>query len=145
MKAVLSPLVWPLLAQVGLTLVLFLFLAIRKGKVVREGVFNREDAKLDPNKWPDPVVQVNNNLGNQFQSPILFYVLGLLFILANQVSTVTLVTAWTFVAARYAHCFVHTTSNNMKARTITFILGMLALLVLFGNLVFALLTAAPAS
>lgn len=141
MKVALTSLVWPLLAQVGLTFVLYVLLAIRKAQIVRQGEFDREEAKLDPDKWPDVVVQVNNNLGNQFESPILFYVIGAIFLWADVVTPAVVITAWVFVAFRYAHALVHTTSNNMKLRTATFALGLAAVVVLFFQLLYALLLA----
>lgn len=139
MSVPLTSLVWPLLAQVGLTFLLYVLLAVRKGQIVRKQNFDREKAKLDPDQWPAVVVQVNNNLGNQFESPILFYVIGAIFLSANVVTTAALITAWVFVGFRYAHAFVHTTSNNMKARTTTFALALAALVALFFQLVYALL------
>ena len=65
---------WPVLAQVFLTLAMFIFLGARKARAVKAGQVNRKQAALDNRVWPEDVLKVANNIANQFEVPVLFYV-----------------------------------------------------------------------
>ena len=137
---------WPVVVQITLTFGLFVLLVMRKAQAVRRDHFDRRTAELDPNAWPDAVVQVNNNLTNQFQAPVLFFVL--VTIAQSTIAPATLASAvahgaaWAFVALRIAHAVVHTTTNTLSLRTPAFALGMIALLVLLVDVAIALGNAA---
>ncbi|MDQ7048323.1 MAG: hypothetical protein Q9M92_01810 [Enterobacterales bacterium] len=75
-----SSILLPVLIQIALTLVVFLMLGMRKTAAIKAGGVDRKKTALDNSAWPEPVVKVSNNIANQFQTPILFYVLCVLFI-----------------------------------------------------------------
>jgi hypothetical protein len=83
---------------------------------------------LHEDAWPDSVLQVNNNIRNQFELPVLFY--GVCFILwgLEAVGVVALVLAWLFVASRIAHTWIHLTSNYIPNRRRLFTVGWWILL-----------------
>lgn len=56
--------IWPVLAQILLTLMMFIVLGIRKAKAVKAGAVNRQEAALDNRVWPKDVVKVSNNIAN---------------------------------------------------------------------------------
>ena len=68
--------IWPVLAQVILTWLIFIILGIRKAKDVKTGNVVRSKVALDNKAWSVDVIKVSNNIANQFQTPILFYVLS---------------------------------------------------------------------
>ncbi len=119
---------WPVLAQVLLTLVMFIVLGARKAKAIKAGKVNREQAALDNRVWPEYVVKVSNNIANQFEVPILFYILCVVLYSINAVGTVAIVLAWLFVASRYAHAWVHVGSNYVPVRMRLFMVGCVVLL-----------------
>ena len=119
---------WPVLAQVLLTLVMFIVLGARKAKAVKAGKVNREQAALDNRVWPEYVVKVSNNIANQFEVPILFYILCVVLYSINAAGTVAIVLAWLFVASRYAHAWVHVGSNYVPVRMRLFMVGCVVLL-----------------
>ncbi len=119
---------WPVLAQVLLTLVMFIFLGARKAKAIKAGKVNREQAALDNRVWPEYVVKVSNNIANQFEVPILFYILCVVLYSINAAGTVAIVLAWLFVASRYAHAWVHVGSNYVPVRMRLFMVGCVVLL-----------------
>lgn len=119
---------WPVLAQIFLTLAMFIILAVRKAKAVKAGNVDRQQAALDNSAWPQDVVQVSNNIANQFQAPVLFYVLCLVIYSINAVGTVAIVLAWLFALSRYAHAYVHIGSNYVPMRLRMFLIGCLALI-----------------
>lgn len=119
---------WPVLAQIFLTLAMFIILAVRKAKAVKAGNVDRQQAALDNSAWPQDVVQVSNNIANQFQAPVLFYVLCLVIYSIHAVGTVAIVLAWLFALSRYAHAYVHIGSNYVPMRLRMFLIGCLALI-----------------
>ena len=122
----------PLLVQIGLTLVMFILLAVRKSAAVKTGEIDRSKAALDNSAWNKEVVQVSNNIANQFQAPVLFYILVMFFFVTNTVSSLAIWLAWVFVATRVIHAIVHVTSNYIPYRLGSFTLGVLTLLVMTG-------------
>jgi hypothetical protein len=123
-----SHIFWPVLAQVFLTLIMYIVLGVRKAKVVKAGTVNRQQAALDNRVWPDDVVKVSNNIANQFEAPILFYVLCLVAHAINAAGTLAVTLAWLFVTSRYAHAYVHVNSNHIPIRLPLFLVGCLVLL-----------------
>ncbi len=50
---------------------------------------------------------------NQFELPVLFYVLTILSIITHHADLVFVVLAWIFVIFRVLQAYVHVTSNNV--------------------------------
>ena len=73
-----STILLPLLVQISLTLIMFLLLGVRKTKAIKAGGVDRKATALNNSAWPEDVVKVSNNIANQFQTPVLFYVIGIL-------------------------------------------------------------------
>jgi hypothetical protein len=71
---------------------------------------------LHPADWPDYVLQVTNDVRNQFEMPVLFYVIALGVWALGEVNVATLTLAWIYVASRLAHAYIHTGSNIVKHR-----------------------------
>jgi hypothetical protein len=120
----------PLLAQMLLTVGMFGLLAARKAQAVRLKNVNLKHTALDHSAWPDEVVKVSNNIANQFETPILFYIVCLALFQLNAVSAAVLMLAWLYVATRCVHGFVHARSNRVPLRLRTFAAGLLILFVL---------------
>lgn len=125
-----SQILWPMLAQIVLTLLMYGVLGVRKANAVKSGQVNRKEVALDNRSWPDDVVKVSNNIANQFESPILFYVLCLLLFSMNGVGLTALVLAWAYALTRYVHAYVHVGSNYVPTRFRTFMISCLILLAL---------------
>ncbi|WP_150912021.1 MAPEG family protein [Marinobacter halotolerans] len=123
-----SHIFWPVLAQVLLTLVMFIILGGRKSGAVKAGKVNRQQAALDNRVWPENVVKVSNNIANQFEIPVLFYVLCFVLYSINAAGSLSVFLAWLFVVSRYAHAYVHVTSNYIPVRLPLFMTGAFVLL-----------------
>ena len=102
---------WPVLAQLLIPILVLLLNGKRKSADAKSGQFDREKAAMDNEAWSRPVVLTSKNLANQFQLPVIFYVLCLILASLNTVTMVTLVVAWFFVATRYVHAYVHVSTN----------------------------------
>lgn len=122
------------LVQVSLTLLVFILLAKRKAKAIKNGEVDRKKAALHNDAWPDYVLQISNNIQNQFQTPVLFYALSFAFIVIDQVDTLVLAGAWIYALSRLVHAYIHTTSNYVPNRMRVFTLGALVLVYMAGLL-----------
>jgi hypothetical protein len=120
--------IWPVLAQVFLTLTMLIVLGARKAKAIKAGEVNRQQAALNNRVWPEDVVKVSNNIANQFEVPVLFYVVCLVLYSINAVGLVAIVLAWLFALSRFAHAYVHIGSNYVPMRLRLFMLGCFVLI-----------------
>ncbi len=120
-------LVYPVMAQVLLTLLLMLWTGSVRTKAVREGRVRVCDIALSGEPWPDEVKKISNNMHNQFETPMLFYVLcGVATYIGPPGIFMTLL-AWTYVATRLAHTAIHTTTNRVAHRFAVFLVGVAVL------------------
>jgi hypothetical protein len=119
---------WPVLAQVFLTLTMLILLGVRKTKAVKAGDVNRKQAALNNSVWPEDVLKVSNNIANQFEVPVLFYVLCLVLYSINAAGVVAIVLAWMFALSRFAHAYVHIGSNYVPMRLRLFLVGCLVVI-----------------
>ena len=134
-------LMWALLAQVLLTVGVYLALLQRKRRAMAERSVDRARLALHADAWPEPVQQVNNNLRNQFELPVLFYVLVLLVLQLGRPGLAAVVLAWLFVLLRIVHAVVHVGSNHVPTRRNVFALATLAVLGLVVVVILRLLAA----
>jgi len=121
---------YPLLMQVLLVLVLYIVLGIEKSKAYKRGDVDRVKAALHNDAWPDNVLKVSNNIRNQFETPVLFFVLSLVFFSLKSVDIWVLVLSGGYVLSRIVHSYIHVTSNYVPKRRGVFMLGCVILLVL---------------
>ena len=122
----------PILVQIALVLYLYYLLLQRKLVAIRTKDFDKERIKLHDDGWPEPVEKVNKNITNQFQIPILFFVLiGILWMLGS-ITIFDHIVAWLFVISRLVHSYIHTGANTQPLRRNVFTAGyfMVALLLI---------------
>ena len=131
---------WPLIAQVLLTLVLFLWLNVVKARARAANEVDLTVTPLDNDAWPDYARKIANSMRNQFQVPVLFYVLVLSLFVLQGVDVFAMVLASAFVATRVVHAYVHTGSNYVPHRTRVFKFGVLCVIGLAALLVRAVVT-----
>ncbi len=103
----------------------------RTGLLKRRAV-NWRDIALRQNPWPGRAQQIGNCFENQFEIPVLFYVLVVLAIITKKADLPFVVMEWLFVATRIAHAIVFTTSNYVPLRGQFYIAGTLILLLMWG-------------
>lgn len=120
----------PVLLQILLAVLLYIALAVAKAKAAKAGQVNLERRALHADAWPDSVLKINNNIRNQFEVPMLYYVLMLILWQLNQTDYLIQALSWLFVGSRYIHSYVHTGSNYVPMRRRVFMLGVLVIVVL---------------
>jgi hypothetical protein len=107
----------------------------------RSGAVKPQDTALREPKWPARTTQVAHSFTNQFELPVLFYVLTILA-LVKQAGVTFVVLAWIFITCRLAQTYVHFTSNGVRLRGAFYIVGAVVLMVMWGICIVAVLTAA---
>jgi hypothetical protein len=106
----------PLFVEVLLTFGLMLGMMYhRTGALQRRETHLRDIALREPN-WPVRAQQFAYAFSNQFELPVLFYVLTILSIITHHADLVFVVLAWIFVIFRMLQAYVHVTSNNVRFR-----------------------------
>jgi len=121
----------PLFVLVLMTLVLGFWLPMVSVPLLRRGEVLPQDVDLRQLNWPRPIQQINNCYTNQFEQPVLFYVLTILAIVSKHADLLFVVMAWIYVLARLAHAYIHVTSNNVNLRGPVFGIGALVLAIMW--------------
>lgn len=121
----------PLFLQVLLTLLLLLWLAVLRQRDFSSGAVRPSDIALREPKWSPRAQQVGYAFGNQFELPVLFYVLTILAMMTRHADLLFVVLAWIFVLSRLIHAFEHTTSNVVKRRGGWYAVGAVVLILMW--------------
>lgn len=124
----------PLFVQVLLVFILMIWMAKERQGAIRRGEVHPRDIALREPKWPTRAMQVANSFSNQFEIPILFYVVTLLAAITRQADLLFVILSWLFVITRYIHAFIHTTSNRVPRRGLVYGLGVVIVFALWVEL-----------
>lgn len=117
----------PMFVQVALTFVLLFWTIILRLRAVRRGEVNPQQIALREPNWPPRVQQISNAFHNSVEMPTLFYVVVLLGLITRTLDVTLYVLMWMFVVSRIVHATIHVTSNRLSHRTPVFLIGAIAL------------------
>lgn len=118
----------PLFVQVGLVYALAFLLGYARFGAFKRGEADVQSVTLTTEAWPDKAKQVGYAFNNQFQMPVLFYVLVILAIMFHKADHLFILTEWVFVIARILQAGIHVTSNVIAFRGGFYVIGALVLL-----------------
>jgi hypothetical protein len=113
----------PVLVQVVLTLGIYVILIRAKIRAIKAGECNQARRALYEDAWPEYVLKINNNLRNQFELPVLFYVVAGVLWALDAVHVLALAAAWLFAVSRIVHAWIHVGSNYLPNRRRAFTVG----------------------
>ncbi len=128
----------PLFVEVILTFALMLLMGKLRNDDYRSGAVKPQDIALREPKWPARTTQVAHSFSNQFELPVLFYVLTILEWVTRHAGYAFVVLAWIFVIYRQA--YIHVTSNRVRRRGAFYIVGAAVLMVMWGLYIVEVLT-----
>jgi hypothetical protein len=117
----------PVYVQVALTFILLIWMGGSRLSTLRAGEVKVKDIALGERNWPTRILQIQNSYHNQFELPVLFYVLVVLALITRKADMLFVVMSWMFVASRLVHAAIHTTSNKVPMRFQAFVVGVLIL------------------
>ena len=131
-----KPLLIPLLAQVFLTFAVMIIMYRRR-------VMEMKAKQIHPQKTKTRSVAQSvlsdsesaaDNYSNLLESPVLFYVAILLTLILMVQDSIIVLLAWTYVASRYVHSFIHISYNRVMHRFSVFIFSSFVLLAIWSRL-----------
>jgi len=131
----------PLFVEVILTFALLFWLAPLRGRDFSSGVTRPENVALREPNWSQRSLQVGYSYANQFELPVLFYVLTILAWVTRHADLIFVVLAWIFVIFRYLQAYVHVTSNRVRLRGAFFGVSALVLAIMWLIYIVEILTA----
>jgi hypothetical protein len=129
----------PLVIHMGLVFSLYIYLAITKSRAIKDALVDEQRRALHNDAWPDSVLKVNNCIRNQFEVPVVFYVLIILLWVTQSINIVMHSLAWLFVASRIFHAIIHVGSNYVPMRRRAFMFGCLILIIMTLYLAYSIL------
>jgi hypothetical protein len=129
----------PLFAQVLLTIALGLYLAVRRRVAFVSGTRWQDIALREPN-WPKDCLIASNAFSNQFEIPVLFYVLTILALITKQADLLFVIMAWIFVVMRYCQAGVFLTTNHVPMRGAFFGVGVIVIVIMWVIYIVRILT-----
>ncbi len=133
----------PLFVEVALTLGLLLWLGYLRNNDLKSGAVSPAQIALRERHWPKRTLQIGNAFSNQFELPLLFYLLTVLEIITRHADLLFVVLAWAFVVTRLGHAFIHTTSNRVMQRGTIYGVGALVLIAMWAIFVVRILLGVP--
>ena len=123
--------VLPVLVQIFLIFgVLFRLAQVRFGAAAR-GEVQVDKIAIDNTAWAPDIRKVANSFSNQFELPILFFVLVAFTLILHLNSTLFVGMEWVFVLSRVVHALIHCTSNNVQHRFRAFAVGLFTLIAMW--------------
>ena len=121
----------PLFVQVLLTFAVMLGMMVFRTKALQGGETRYQDIAMREPKWPHRALLFANSFSNQFELPVLFYVLTILAMMTRHADLLFVVLAWVFVVFRVLQAAVHVTSNNVRFRGGFYGVGAIVLLIMW--------------
>ena len=121
----------PVFVLIGLTFVLLFLTGQRRIGAVKQGKTQIRDIVLDDSNWPANATQASNAFNNQFQLPVLFYVLVVLALIVHKADLLFVVMSWIFVALRFVHAGIHITTNRLGNRFMAYTAGLVILIAMW--------------
>ena len=121
----------PLFVQVLLTFAVMLGMMVCRTTGLQRGEVRLESIAMREPNWPRQATLFANCFGNQFELPVLFYVLTILAVMTRHADLLFVLLSWVFVVTRVLHAFVHVTSNDLRQRGALFGVGALVLAIMW--------------
>lgn len=126
-----NAILYPILAHILLVFSLFSLLTLRRTKAAKEKAVDLKEIAVNNNAWPDYALLASNNIINQFEAPVIFYALCIITYITETTTTLGVILASVYMALRYAHAYVHVTSNHVPHRQMIFTISMFVLMAIF--------------
>ncbi len=130
----------PLFVEVILTFLLWVGMAVLRTRDFSTGAVRPENIALREQHWSKRTLQFAYSFSNQFEIPVLFYVLTILAYVTHLAGLIFVILAWIFVIFRILQAYVHVTSNIVRLRGTLYGVAVVALAVNWAIYIFEVLT-----
>ena len=128
--------IYPAFAMILLAYFSYIIMILIGKKYVTKKEIKYGQFKLYTGVFPDKYEQSRQHLKNQFELPVIFYLLVALLYSSNNLQYIDIILAWLFVISRYIHSFIRFKNNYLPYRATIFTLGYVILLAGWINFVF---------
>jgi hypothetical protein len=123
---------YPAFALAALTFFCVIRLGLLRFSAVRNGIIDhRFFRSLRAYDEPEDLRILSRHVVNLHEAPVLFYVIIIIAYATGTISMLILSLAWIYVALRYAHSYIHLTSNIVLYRFRLFVASQIALVSLW--------------
>jgi hypothetical protein len=133
----------PLFVEVLLTFGVMFGMMYFRTSTLRRGETRLQDISLREPNWPKRATQFGYAFANQFELPVLFYVLTILVIITRHADLLFVLLAWIFVLMRVLQAVVHVTNNNVRMRGAYYGVGALILFIMWIIYIVRIILALP--
>ena len=117
----------PVFIQIGLIFALLFGMATMRTRALTSGETKMRDIALRQPNWPARATQLGNCFANQFELPVLFFVLIAIALPLRRADLFIVLMSWVFVVTRFAHAGIFVTSNDVRPRSLAWFAGVLVL------------------
>ncbi|WP_045835394.1 MAPEG family protein [Hyphomicrobium sp. 99] len=121
----------PVFVQVLLIFLLLGLMGRERLGSLASGEVKADDVLLTDANYTTRARQFGNCFRNQFEMPMLFFVLIAFILITRTGDILLLALAWAFVLLRFAHAYIHTTSNDLNWRFRAYGAGVIVLIVMW--------------
>jgi hypothetical protein len=121
----------PVFVLVGLTFALLAAMAFSRRNALVSKQTKVRDIVLGQQNWPVRTTQIGNCFRNQFELPVLFYILIALALPLRHADLVIVMLSWVFVVMRFVHAGIFVNSNDLNRRSLAWFAGALVLLIMW--------------
>jgi hypothetical protein len=135
-----SILVFAVLAQMAWTILVGFWLGRVRSLAVKAKEI-RGDVMLSQEGWPPRARAASNNFSNQFEVPVLFYVLTLLALHLHLAGMGFALLAVVFVASRVLHSVAHCSTNRLRWRGPAYLVGVAMVMAMVATLAVSIVAA----
>ena len=115
----------PVFVLIGLTFFLLIWMAGARRNALVGGQTRIRDIALGQPNWPERSTQIANCFANQFEIPLLFYILIAIALPLRRTDLVIVLLSWVFVVTRFVHAGIFVTSNDLNRRSLAWFAGVL--------------------
>lgn len=128
-----KPMLLPLLAQVLLTFLVWLYLYIsRLAEMKRKNIHPQAlDSRSAAQELMVDSAKAANNFQNLLEMPVLFFLAVILSLTLLVQDQVLVILCWLYVGLRYIHSFIHCTYNRVMHRFQVYFLSCIVLLLIW--------------
>ncbi|HRF07367.1 MAG TPA: MAPEG family protein [Xanthobacteraceae bacterium] len=130
----------PVFVLVAQIFVLSLWMGFERNRAISSREVHIRDIALTKEGWPSRAKQISNAYHNQYELPVLFFVLVAFALITRKADLIFVVLSWVFVVLRILHMLIHTTSNRVPERFFAYVGGLLVLIVMWAYFAFQILT-----
>jgi len=121
----------PVFVLVGLAFVLLMWMAGARRQALVSGETKIRDIALRQPNWPVRATQIANCFSNQFELPMLFYILIALALPLRHADLIIVVLSWVFVVMRFVHAGIFVTCNDLRQRSLAWFAGVVVLFIMW--------------